>query len=93
MADQNGAFTDALKRLYYTLEEPSSYSSPRRLYQAAKMEGLSITLKQVKDWLKKQVAYTRHKKYRLSFPRRKVLTLRIDFCWSADLISIDSLTN
>ena len=93
MADQDGTFTDTLKRLYYSLEEPSSYSSARILHQAAKKQGLTITLDQVKSWLRKQVTYTRHKKYRLTFPRRKVLTLRIDYCWSADLISVDSLSN
>ena len=82
-----------LTRLYYDSKEPSSFSSAQRLHQAALKEKKSISLKQVKEWLKKQQTYTRHKRPRLTFPRRKVLVLRIDECWASDLIQIDSLAN
>ena len=81
------------RRLYYGPGEASSYSSIKRLYDAAKKENSDITLKAVKEWLQKQVTYTRHKKPHLTFPRRKVLTLRQDFVWASDLIVIDSLIN
>ena len=82
-----------LRRLYYGPGEASSFSSVKRLYEAAKKENSDITLKVVKEWLRKQVAYTRHKKPRLTFPRRKVLTLRQDYIWASDLIVLDSLIN
>ena len=82
-----------LRRLYYGPGESSSYSSAKRLYDAAKRENSNVTLKGVKEWLRKQVAYTRHKKPRLTFPRRKVLTLRIDYTWASDLIVVDSSVN
>ena len=82
-----------LSRLYYGSKEASSFSSARRLFLRAKRENANVTQKSVDDWLKKQQTYTRHKRPRHTFPRRKVLTLRIDECWAADLIQIDSLMN
>ena len=82
-----------LSRLYYGSKEASSFSSARRLFLRAKSENANVTQKYVNDWLKKQQTYTRHKRPRHTFPRRKVLTLRIDECWAADLIQIDSLMN
>ena len=87
------AIEPLLKRLYYGPGQSSGYSSARRLYQAARKENSAITQRQVLEWLKKQVTFTRHKRPRLTFPRRKVLTLRIDECWASDLIQIDSLVN
>ena len=82
-----------LRQLYYGPGEASSYSSVGRLYHAAKKIMPQITQKVVREWLRKQVTYTRHKKPRLTFPRRKVLTLRQDYVWASDLIVIDSLVN
>ena len=87
------AIDPMLQRLYYGSKEPSSFSSAHRLFQAARKENEKITMKQVFAWLKKQVTYTRHKRPRLTFPRRKVLTLRIDETWASDLIQIDTLAN
>ena len=81
------------RRLYYGPGEASGYSSLKRLYAAAKNENSDVTLKATKEWLRKQVAYTRHKKPRLTFPRRKVLTLRRDYVWASDLIVLDALTS
>ena len=84
---------EVLKQLYYGPGKPSSYSSANRLFQAAKKEVPDITLRKVKEWLSKQVAYTRHKKVKLRFPRRKVLSLRIDDTWACDLIQLDTLSS
>ena len=84
---------EVLKRLYCGPDEASSFSSANRLFEAAKNEIPDLSFKSVKEWLSKQVAYTRHKKPKLTFPRRKVLSLRIDDTWAADLIQADSLAN
>ena len=44
-----------------------------------------------KEYMKKQYTFSRHKKLTRSIPRRKVLSLRIDHTWAADLIEISSL--
>lgn len=84
---------EVLKRLYYGPNEASSFSSANRLFEAAMNEIPDLSFKSVKERLSKQVAYTRHKKPKLTFPRRKVLSLRIDDTWAADLIQADSLAN
>ena len=40
------------------------YYDPERLYQKALRDGLCVTRKQVKEWLKSQVIYTRYKQIR-----------------------------
>ena len=80
---------DFLKDLYY--HSSAGYSTLDRLYRAAKEKDGKITRKVVKEWLEKQKAYTRHRRVRWQFPRRKILALRIDFLWTSDLIQIDSL--
>ena len=77
---------EVLKRLYYGPDEASSFSSANRLFEAAKKEIPDLSFKSVREWPSKQVAYTRHKKPKLTFSRRKVLSLRIDETWAADLI-------
>ena len=89
----NGSHTEVLTKLFYTLSDPDSFSNPSKLLKRAKKEGLKITLKEVKNWLTQQVAYTRHSKPTYVFPRRKVLTLRIDECWASDLIQVDGLAS
>ena len=91
--EQHGRhINEILQKLYYDFG-PASYSSAHRLHQEAKKQLTNITLKQVKHWLSGQYAYTRHKKPRWRFPRRKVLTLRQNYLWAADLVQIDSLAS
>lgn len=52
---------DLLEKLYYTPNEPSSFSSKQRLYKSAKKLDKNITIKDVSDWLLKQRTYTIHK--------------------------------
>ena len=88
--NQNGKTIDQLlENLYY--HSPAGFSTVQRLYKAAKKVNDKITQIQVKEWLEKQRAYTRHRKVQWKFPRRKVLVLRRNFLWSSDLIVIDSL--
>ena len=92
-APKDGSHTEALSRLYYRLSDPDSFSNPRVLLKRAKQEGVDVSMKQVKDWLKQQVSYTRHSRPTYVFPRRKILTLRSDSCWAADLIQVDGLSS
>ena len=90
---KDGNHTEALSRLYYRLSDPDSFSNPRVLLNRAKQEGVNVSMRQVKDWLKQQVSYTRHSRPTYVFPRRKILTLRSDSCWAADLIQVDGLSS
>ena len=80
---QNG---NLLNKLYYEGGKPGSYATEERLWREAKKYAPKITKREVREYLAKQYVHTRHKRLRKTFPRRKVLTLRIDHTWSADLI-------
>ena len=81
-AELTGLTTNKLlKKLYYQTDSPASFSTLDRLYKAAKKEEPLLKRETVKQWLEKQSAYTRHRRVTWKFPRRKVLILRIDYCW------------
>ena len=59
MKDKEFVTEQKLRDIYYN---PSTgYQSMERLYKKAKDEGLGVSRKLVKDWLKTQDTYTRHK--------------------------------
>lgn len=82
-----------LSRIYYSISHPASYSSAQKLYTASKKELPSITLTQVKNWLKHQETYTRHRKVRKIFDRRKTLARGIDDVWQMDLCDLTKLSS
>ncbi len=59
MKDKEFVIEQKLRDIYY---EPSTgFQSAERLYQKAKDDGLSVSRRIVKQWLKTQDTYTRHK--------------------------------
>ena len=59
MKDKEFVIEQKLRDIYY---DPSTgFQSAERLYQKAKDDGLSISRRIVKEWLKTQDTYTRHK--------------------------------
>ena len=88
--DKNGKL---LTNIYYTPGHPGSFSSEKRLYDEAKKENPQISRKFVKEFMNKQYVVSRHKRLRKTFPRRKVLILRINQSWSVDLVQCDLLKN
>ena len=59
MKDQEFVIEQELRDIYYNPE--TGYQSAERVYQKAKENGLSVTRKIVKDWLKTQDTFTRYK--------------------------------
>jgi transposase InsO family protein len=84
-------YARTLKKLYSTPGLPTAFSSPRKLYLAARDEHPKITQATVKRWLESQHSYTRHKKVFVHFRRRKVITSGIDKQWQADLMEMGPL--
>lgn len=82
-----------LERLYTNLNNPSSFGSPRQLYLQVRRVNDYATQKRVNDWLKKSVAYTRHRRVYVNFPRRKVIVKGIDRQWQADLIDMQAISS
>jgi hypothetical protein len=78
-----------LRSIYFDPAHPASYQSPLRLYIFVKNDGqFSITLKQIKDWLQTQEAYSLNRNVLRNFQRGRVLVTGIDDQWEADLADL-----
>ena len=75
---------DELRRVYFSPENPGSYSGAEKLFRSQK----GATRRQVKNFLKEQEAYTLHAPVRYKIKRPKVVTSTIDTQWDADLGSM-----
>ena len=75
-----------LHDLYYDTKNPNSFSSTQKLYQAVKHH--KISLKEVQDWLSKQITYTLHKPRRVRFTRNPTVVSSVDEQWQADLVDM-----
>ena len=77
-----------LKTLYYNPSKPSGYSSPYALYKAAKEIYPSVTLSNVKQWMKKQNVFTLHAPVRKKFTRRKTIAKGLYYQMQMDLVDM-----
>ena len=78
-----------LESIYYNPQHPAGFGSVDELYQAVKHK--DISLKTVKEWLKKQDTYTLHRPVKRKFKRNKVFVPRIDHQWDADLMDMQQI--
>ena len=76
---------DLLKKIFTDLKNPASFSSPLRLYRAARKINDWVHAKDVDEWLESQKSYTLHRRLKTKFPRRKVLTRGLLYQYQADL--------
>ena len=83
--------TTLLKRIYTDLKNPASFSSPLKLYRAAKRLLPQIKLKDVTEWLETQKSYTLHRRLRSKFRKRKVVTRGVRYQYQADLVDYSKL--
>ena len=68
---------DILSDYYFNTKSPLAFTSPLALYREAKKRYPSLTLRQVKTWLKSKDTYTLHKPVRYNFPRNRVIVTGI----------------
>ena len=80
-----------LKKVYYNVNEPGSFTAPATFYRAIKEKSNNITRKQVTDWLNSQDTYTLHRRTRKKFKRNRIIVGRIDEQWQTDLIDIQKI--
>ena len=59
MEDRHFVTEQGLRDIYYN--PGTGYQSAEKLYRKAREEGLDVSRKTVKDWLKTQDTYTRNK--------------------------------
>ena len=90
----NGNLTKNIAEIYYNLNDQAGYTtSPYELLKRAKEKGLKVDIKFIKQWLEQQTTHTRHKWPKRTFKRRKILTLRPDSLWGADLVEVYGYDN
>ena len=83
----NGHLTKDIASIYYNLNDQGGYTtSPYVLLKRAKEKGLNVDINFIKQWMEQQTTHTRHKRPKRTFKRRKILTLRPDRLWGADLV-------
>ena len=61
-------------------------------YQEAKKHDSNISVEDVEEWLKNQLAYILHKLIRLNFKTRAVVVHQIDQQWQIDLVDVSKLS-
>lgn len=88
----NKEIEKVLSELYHSLKSDVSFSSPLKLYRAAKLRIPDLKLKVVKNWLSKDLTYTLHHPIRRSYTTRRVLVHYIDEQWQADLADLQNLS-
>jgi len=85
----NKNISEYLSSIYYDPLQPGSYSGLQKFWNAVKENNVyRITHKEVKDWLKKQEGYVRHKPPPRIFPRQKILMSSLDEMWDADILDM-----
>jgi len=82
-----------LSTIYYDPLHPGSYSGLNKLWNSIKEDNIhKLTYTQVKDWLKKQEGYVRHKPAPRVFPRQKILMSSLDEQWDADVMDMQKFS-
>lgn len=92
MAQLGSSQVEILKRIYYTPSNPGAFSSVAKLFNEAKKEIPTLTLDNVKDWLKSQITYTLHRSARRKFSRNRIIVSKIDEQWEADLVEMQEFS-
>ena len=77
-----------LKKIYYDIENPASFSSYDRLYHEARKYDPKIKLSDVKSFLAGELTYTLHRRVVRKFTRNPVIANRHGEMCQADLIDI-----
>ena len=82
----------ALRRTYYNLSNPSSYSGVTSIYKHVRKKFPKIKVSDVEKFLSRQKTYALHKAIRRNFPRKKITAVFLDSHWQADLCDMQKLS-
>ena len=77
-----------LSRIYYDPSHSASFSTEKKLYEAARREDESITRQAVKEFLLNQYTYTLHKPARKRFKRNHIVVSGPGVQLQADLVDM-----
>lgn len=80
-----------LRKIYFDPAHPAAFGSAERLYRNAKLQMKNLTMKEVENFLDKQISYTMHRPVRRKFKRRKTYARYVDHIWQLDLVSLQAI--
>jgi hypothetical protein len=80
--------TELLRKVYYDIKNPASFSSAEKLYQEARKYDTNITRQDVIDFLSGEIAYTLHRRAVRRYPRNPIIVSRPNEMAQSDLIDM-----
>lgn len=88
MDELDEEISEVLYQLFYTPSSPCAFTSPENLHREATKQFPSLSLNQVKQWLRSQYTYTLHRQAIDHFKRNKIVVDREGRQWQADLVDL-----
>ena len=80
-----------LSNLYFQIKKPGAYAGPGKIKEILKQNGFSVSINNVRNWLKHHDAYTLFKPVKYRFKRNRIVTTGLDYMWDADLADVGNL--
>lgn len=82
---------NTIRDVYYNFDSPACFAGEQSVYRESKKRNKNIRLKDVRDFLANQPAYTRHKQTIRRFKRNKMISSGFDADWQSDLADLRNL--
>ena len=79
--------------MYTDPRDPGSYGGVEKLRKSLNKLNYHVTVRSVKDWLKKKDTYTKHRPARKNFKRNPVIATHIDAQWQGDLAEMGNIAS
>ena len=84
---------NTLAKLYYDTAGSASYSSVAKLHKASRAIFPKLKIQTVKEWLKKQQAYSLHRPIKRKYSRSTYSVTAVDKLWQIDLANMSMVSN
>jgi transposase InsO family protein len=81
---------DVLKKVYTDPRHPGSYSGAAKLKKSIGQQ-YHVSIKKIKQWLKSNDTYTKHRTARKNFKRNQIIAPHIDAQWQGDLADLGNI--
>ena len=79
-----------LEDIYFKIDHPGSFSGPNKVQKVLSLNGYTVSLGNIREWLQSKDAYSLFKPTRYRFKRDRVVTCGIDDMWDADLADVSN---
>ena len=81
-----------LEQIYFDPAHPGAFAGPTKLFKILKKHNLNASMKEIKEWLQNQDAYSLLRPVRYKFKRPRIVTRGIDDLWDADLADVSNIS-